>query len=81
MKNSSAKRWRQSQKKRLNNKRVKSSINTAMKKAISTTEVRKEAIYNAIKIVAKAVTKGVIHKRNAAHKISKLMNFNKKCDT
>ena len=71
------KRIRQSEKRRLRNKSWITMIKTQVKKveeAISKNE--KEAIQNAlkdaVKIITKAASKGIIHKNTASRKISRL---------
>ena len=74
---SAAKRALQNEKKRLRNKSIKTKLNNATKSAKlaikekSGTEVA--AILNKAKsVIAKASTKGVIHKNTASRKISRL---------
>ena len=71
------KRARQSEKRRLRNVSVKSSIKTYSKKVIEMIEKKdidgaKESLKTAVKGLDKAVTKGIIHKNNAARRKSKL---------
>jgi len=73
------KRLRQSNKRRLRNKQRQSAMNTAIKKvknAITLNE--QDTIRNAIRIIAKTASKGIIHKKNASNKISKIMLKNLK---
>lgn len=72
------KRIRQNEKRRLRNQAWKTRIKTSVKKveeAISKKE--KEVVQNllneAIKIISKAASKGIIHKNAASRKISRLM--------
>ncbi len=71
------KRHRQSLKRRSRNQSIKSSIKTAIKKVrIAVEEKRLEdaqaALKAAVPDINKAATKGVIHRRNASRKISRL---------
>ena len=69
----------QSEKKRLRNRKIKASMNTAIKKTLLPDQLEKQKlIHNAIVIIAKAAAKGIIHKKNAAHKISRIMSQNNK---
>lgn len=75
---SAIKRARQSEKRRLRNRIAKSNLKTAIKKVLSHLEAKdqggaKDALQVAISKISKAATKGVIHKRNAARKISRLV--------
>lgn len=72
------KRHNQSERKRKRNRIIKSKIKTSFKKAEamiqgSETQYDKILVINAIKTISKAVSKKVIHKKNASRKISKLM--------
>ncbi|RMD87436.1 MAG: 30S ribosomal protein S20 [Candidatus Dadabacteria bacterium] len=73
---SALKRHRQSLKRRERNRRVKSSIRTAIKKARLAIEAGEEGaielVRRAEKLLASSATKGVIHKKNAARRISRL---------
>lgn len=73
---SAIKRHKQSEKRRQRNASVKSSLRTAVKKAKETatakTEDAKSALQKAISELDKAVTKGVLHRRNASRRISRL---------
>ncbi len=74
---SAIKRHKQSEKRRLRNAGVKSSLRTVVKKVKEAQEAGKadEAKANLQKAVSeldKAVTKGVIHRNNASRKISRL---------
>lgn len=71
------KRARQSEKRRLRNVSVKSGVKTYSKKVTEMIEKKdiegaKESLKTAVKSLDKAVTKGVIHKNNAARRKSKL---------
>lgn len=57
--------------KTLQNKMVKSNLKTVLKNT-ETAENKAEAIKLAIKKVDEAASKGIIHKNNAARKVSKL---------
>ncbi len=74
--NSQIKRNRQNEKRRLKNRMVKSSIRTAHKsviKAIESKDSGVEELYNKyVKIVDTAAGKGIVHKRTAARKKSRL---------
>lgn len=74
---SAEKRDRQSEKRRERNVADKSAIKTKIKSVISAVETKdKEASCSALKaaipVLAKAAVKGVIHKKNASRKISRL---------
>jgi len=68
------KRARQNEKRRLRNIAIKSAIKTYCKKVIEAKDIEtaKNALKTAIRALDKAVTKGVIHKNNAARRKSKL---------
>ena len=72
------KRARQSLKKKARNQKIRSSIKTIVKKVVSSVESKnkdmaKTTLTQAISLVDKARSKGVIHRRNASRKISRLM--------
>ncbi|RMF94043.1 MAG: 30S ribosomal protein S20 [Nitrospinota bacterium] len=74
---SAMKRMRQNLKRRQRNRRVKSSMKTAIKKVYAAMANRdeaatQEALRNAISLIDKAATKGVIHRNTAARKVSRL---------
>jgi small subunit ribosomal protein S20 len=74
---SAIKRHKQSEKRRLRNATVKSSLRTAVKKVTEAVTAGKadEAKTNLQKAVSeldRAVTKGVLHRNNASRKISRL---------
>ncbi len=74
---SALKRLRQSEKRRLRNKAVKSAIKTAIKKVRVAIEEGKpeEAralLGTAVRLLDRAVTKGVLHRNNASRRISRL---------
>jgi len=77
------KRQRQEEKKRLRNKSVKTRLRTLVKKTKSLALEQKTAdvsaaLKQAVREIDKAVSKGVIHKRNAARKKSRLQKFTRK---
>jgi small subunit ribosomal protein S20 len=64
-------------KKTLRNKMIKSNTKTAIKKvlvAVSTNnkESAKEALVNAVRVIDKATSKGVFHKKTSSRKKSRL---------
>ena len=69
--------------KTLQNRMVKSSLKTAVKKADAAIDAGDKAKANAavqaaVKVIDKAAAKGVIHKNNAAHKKSRIvLKYNK----
>lgn len=72
------KRIRQNEKRRLRNQAWRTRIKTVAKKveeAISKNDKEsiKAALNEAVKIISKAASKGIIHKNTASRKISKLM--------
>lgn len=72
------KRIRQNEKKRLRNQAWRTRIKTVVKKveeAISKNDKDsiKKVLNEAVKIISKSASKGVIHKNTASRKISKLM--------
>ena len=74
---SALKRHRQSEKRRLRNASVKSSIKTQIKKVRAATaggeaETAAEELKKAISLLDRAVTKGVLHRNNASRRISRL---------
>ena len=74
---SAIKRHKQSEKRRLRNATVKSSLKTSVKKVTEAVTAGKadEAKTNLLKAVSeldRAVTKGVLHRNNASRKISRL---------
>ncbi len=77
-KNKSAiKKAKQSEEKRVRNAHVKSTMKTQIKKAITAIEANdkdqvNELFKNAVASINKAASKKVIHKNNAARKISRL---------
>ena len=74
---SAEKRNRQAQKRRARNTTVRTTVKTAVKKAresLTTKDAAKtnDAVKAATKTLARAASKGVIHKRTAARRISRL---------
>lgn len=74
---SAVKRHKQSERKRLRNSSVKSSIKTAVKKVRESVEEGKEGEARALlaktsRALDRAVSKGVLHRRTASRKISRL---------
>ncbi len=69
--------------KTLQNRMVKSSLKTAVKKADAAIDAGDKAkanaaVQTAVKVIDKAAAKGVIHKNNAAHKKSRIvLKYNK----
>lgn len=71
------KRQKQSEKKHLINKAVKSSLKTAAKRveqaaAEKKADAAKDALVKAMKAYDKAVSQGILHKKTASRKISRL---------
>lgn len=74
---SALKRILQSEKRRVRNRHVKSTVKTHIKNYLKTVaektpETAKETLKLTITTINKAASKGVIHKRNASRKISRL---------
>ncbi len=74
---SAIKRHRQSEKRRQRNASVKSSLRTAVKKVKEAVETgkadeAKASLRNAITELDKAASKGVLHRNNAARRVSRL---------
>jgi small subunit ribosomal protein S20 len=74
---SAEKRMRQSEKRRMKNASTKSSVKTRIKKVLESVEAKdleksKEELYITAKAISKAASEGVIHKNNAARKVSRL---------
>ena len=75
---SAIKRHRQSIKKRLRNRKIKSDLNTKIKKANfeikdGSAIPQDGAVRFAVKALASAASKGIMHKKTASRKISRLM--------
>jgi small subunit ribosomal protein S20 len=74
---SAEKRTSQEQKRRLRNRAIRSKMKTAIRGldeavAAGSVDEAKNALKVAVPIIAKTASKGVIHKRTAARKISRL---------
>ena len=74
---SALKRDRQSKERRIRNRPIKSNLKTTIKSVRTALEGNdtaksQEALAKAIPVIAKAASKGIVHKRNAARKISRL---------
>jgi small subunit ribosomal protein S20 len=74
---SAIKRMLQGEKRHARNRHVKSTIKTHIKKYLKTVEEKNndaalESLKSAESYIRKAAAKGVIHKRNASRKISRL---------
>lgn len=70
---SAMKRIRQNEKRRLRNRAVRSQLRTAVKTARAAQgDGQREVVLDAIRLLDKAVTKGVVHRNTAARKKSAL---------
>lgn len=74
---SAEKRARQNKKRQLRNASVKSSVKTRLKAVLGVVEDKKKddsrkALAEAIVVIDKAASKGVLHKNTASRKISRL---------
>jgi small subunit ribosomal protein S20 len=74
---SAIKRHRQSENRRLRNSSVKSEIKTAVKKVRESVKEGKEeeamlSLKKTVSLLDRAVSKGVLHRRNASRRISRL---------
>ncbi|MGQ9508289.1 MAG: 30S ribosomal protein S20 [Thermodesulfobacteriota bacterium] len=74
---SALKRVKQSEKRRLRNLHIKSTVKTAVKKVREAIEKKdaegaKKALAQAIPLIQKACSKGVFHKNTSSRKISRL---------
>ena len=74
---SAEKRMRQNEKRRMHNASIKTHVKTRIKEVLSAVEEKdqeksREALLSATKIIDAAASKGVLHKNNAARKISRL---------
>ena len=73
---SALKRHKQSLKKRERNRTVKGALRTIIKKfntvLATDTEAAREALVSAEPAINKAASKGIIHKKNASRKVSRL---------
>jgi small subunit ribosomal protein S20 len=74
---SAIKRIRQSRKRALRNEAAISAIKTAFKKAAAAIAAKsadaKELVLNAVGIIDKAVTRGIVHRNTSARKKSRLL--------
>ena len=70
---SAMKRMRQSEARRQRNRTVRSKVRSAVKTARAAQgDALRASVQEAIRVLDKAVTKGVIHRNNAARHISRL---------
>jgi small subunit ribosomal protein S20 len=71
------KRIRQAEKARLRNRHYKSLMKTSIKKVkqADSKDAAMELISKAVSVIDKVAGKGIIHKKNAANKKSKLYKF------
>ena len=74
---SALKRARQSEKRRLRNKAVRTNVRGKIKRVVQAIEAQdaeaaQAALSEAIPAIDRAASKGVLHKRNASRKISRL---------
>ena len=74
---SAEKRSRQNEKRRLRNSAIKSRVKTAIKSVLKAVEGKdgegsKTALSHVIPLIDKATAKGVLHKKTASRKISRL---------
>lgn len=74
---SALKRARQNEVRRLRNKGYKTKVKNAVKEvrnaaASSSADLAKENFVKAVSIIQKTASKGIIHKKNASRKISRL---------
>ena len=74
---SALKRHRQNQKRRLRNKIIRSKLKTSVKSLYTALESKdlpavQKAVQSAISTISKTASKGIIHKKTAARKISRL---------
>jgi len=74
---SAEKRNRQAQKRRARNTAVRTTVKTAVKKAregLAAKDVSKasDAVHSATRTLAKAASKGVLHKKNVSRRIGRL---------
>ncbi len=78
---SALKRIRQSEKRRLRNRRVRSQLKTVLKKFYSAVDGKSEGVdlkeihRRTVSSIDRAATKGVLHKRTAARKISRITAY------
>ncbi len=81
---SAIKRHRQSEKRRLQNRQAKSALHTQLKKAhaeigAKSAKPQEGAVGLAVKALASAATKGLMHKKTASRRISRLMKKANTC--
>jgi len=74
---SALKRHRQSEKRRLRNRAIKTKVRHSVREvrtAVSTgdADAAAKCLANAVRVLDKAVTKGVLHRNNAARRVSRL---------
>lgn len=74
---SAEKRNRQNEKRRIRNTSIKTYVKTRIKEVLKTVETKdiegaKSALARVIPVIDKASTKGVLHKKTASRKISRL---------
>ena len=74
---SAEKRMRQNEKKRMRNASIKTHVKTRIKEVLNAVEEKNQeksiaALHSATKVIDAAASKGVLHKNNAARKISRL---------
>jgi len=74
---SAEKRNRQSERRRQRNVSIKSQVKTRVKGILAAVSAKnpeesKEKLDTTVKVIAKAASKGIIHKNNAGRKISRL---------
>jgi len=71
---SAAKRHRQSIKKRIRNRHIRSTVKTAVKEVRTAVSEKNagEILSNASSVIARAGSKGVLHKKTVARKVSRL---------
>ena len=76
-KGSELKRVRQSIKSNLTNRAYKSQINTLIKKVLAETKKKdaESSLKEAVKLIDKVASKGIIHKNKAANKKSSLYKY------
>jgi small subunit ribosomal protein S20 len=75
---SAVKRHKQSEQRRLRNRAVRSALRGQVKKARAELETGKASpvageVQKAVSLIARAASKGVMHKRTAARRVSRLM--------
>lgn len=74
---SAEKRMRQNEKRRMRNASVKTHVKTRIKEVLKAVEEKDQegsrtALYSATKAIDRAASRGVLHRNNAARKISRL---------